>query len=143
MHDVLITVGLFSLFQIEIDSTFVAAILTILGYSINGTIVIFDRIRENMRMGNKESIAVMANNSINQTLGRTINTVVAVIILVLSLLFFGGETTKNFCLALFIGFTAGAYSSIFIASSILTDLIKHFSEGSKKTKQLKTAKAVK
>ena len=140
LHDVLITVGLFSILRVEIDSTFIAAILTILGYSINGTIVIFDRIRENMRFGSKDGIAVLTNNSINQTLGRTINTVVAVLILVVALLLFGGETTKGFCLALFIGFTAGAYSSIFISGAILTDLIQRFGEGSSRNKQMKEAK---
>ena len=146
IHDVLFVVGLFSLFQVEIDSTFVAAILTIIGYSIIGTVVVFDRIRENMRITSKDGIAVITNNSINETLGRTINTVVAVVILVLALLFLGGESTRSFCLALFIGFATGAYTSIFIAGGILTDLITHFGDDSKKSKsgaKNKTAKALK
>ena len=133
IHDVLVTVGLFSIFQVEVDSTFVAAILTILGYSIIGTVVVFDRIRENMR-SSKANIAQITNDSINETLGRTINTVVAVIILVLSLLFLGGESTRSFCLALFIGFATGAYTSIFIAGGILTDLMNHFGNKPKTAK---------
>ena len=123
IHDVLVTVGLFSILQVEVDSTFIAAILTILGYSINGTIVIFDRIRENMGNNKQiDSFKDLVNNSINQTLGRSVNTVIAVLILVVCLFLFGGETIKAFSLALLIGFCAGAYSSVFIAGSILTGL---------------------
>lgn len=118
IHDVLITVGLFALFNIEVDSTFVAAILTILGYSINDTIVVFDRIREHLKTRRKEPLAELVNNSINETLARSINTSLTTLFSVIALLFFGGETTKVFALALFIGLTSGAYSSIFIASPI-------------------------
>ncbi|HHV57584.1 MAG TPA: protein translocase subunit SecF [Firmicutes bacterium] len=118
IHDVLITVGLFALFQVEIDSTFVAAILTIVGYSINDTIVVFDRIRENLKKRRKEPLAELVNTSIRETLTRSINTSLTTLFTVLALLFFGGETTKVFALAIFIGLTSGTYSSIFIASPI-------------------------
>lgn len=124
MHDALMVVGLFSILQIEVDSTFVAAILTVLGYSINSTIVIFDRIRENRELHPKQGFTDLINESINQTLGRSINTSVAVLLLVVCLFLFGGDTTKAFSLALVIGVVAGAYSSVFIAGSILTDLTK-------------------
>lgn len=118
LHDVLIAVGFFSIFQIEIDTVFVAAILTIIGYSINDTIVIFDRIRENIKNRRKESLDVIINNSINQTIVRSISTSVAVLLILLALLFLGGETTKNFALALIVGVVSGTYSSIFIASTL-------------------------
>ena len=143
LHDVLITVGLFSILQVEVDSTFIAAILTILGYSINGTIVIFDRIRENMGKNKKEDFPVLVNSSINQTLGRSINTNVAVLILVICLLILGGESTKNFALALLIGFVVGCYSSMFIAGPMLSD-ITHLTGGDKQYKvKNKKVKAVK
>lgn len=124
MHDALVVVGMFSILQIEVDSTFVAAILTVLGYSINSTIVIFDRIRENRELHPKQGFTELINESINQTLGRSINTSVAVLLLVLCLFLFGGDTTRAFSLALVIGVVAGAYSSVFIAGSILSDLTK-------------------
>ncbi|MEM5795554.1 MAG: protein translocase subunit SecF [Bacillota bacterium] len=118
-HDILIVMGAFSLMQKEIDSTFVAAILTVFGYSISDTIVIFDRIRENLRTFRKgDDIEAMVNKSIWQTLARSIYTVLTVLMATLSLYLFGGETTKNFALALLIGFISGAYSSIFNASQI-------------------------
>lgn len=124
MHDALVMIGLFSILQVEVDSTFVAAILTILGYSINSTIVIFDRIRENRELHPKQKFPELVNESINQTLGRSINTSIAVLLLVVCLFLFGGATTKAFSLALVIGVFSGAYSSIFIAGSILTDLTR-------------------
>lgn len=118
-HDVLIVLGAFSLLHKEIDASFVAAILTIVGYSINDTIVIFDRIRENLKTHRKtDSISEMVNRSIWQTMTRSVYTVLTVLFATASLYFFGGETTKNFSLALLIGFTCGAYSSIFNASPI-------------------------
>lgn len=118
-HDILVVLGAFSLLQKEVDSTFVAAILTILGYSINDTIVIFDRIRENLRTFKRsDSVAELVNRSIYQTIARSIYTVLTVVMATLSLYLFGGETTKNFALALLIGFISGAYSSIFNASQI-------------------------
>lgn len=118
-HDILVVMGAFSLMQKEIDSTFVAAVLTILGYSINDTIVIFDRIRENLKTHKRgESIEEMVNHSIWQTMARSIYTVLTVVMATLALYLFGGETTKNFSLALLIGFISGAYSSVFNASQI-------------------------
>ncbi|KUK12416.1 MAG: Protein-export membrane protein SecF [Moorella sp. 60_41] len=122
LHDVLVTVGLFALFRWEINSAFVAAILTIIGYSLNDTIVVFDRIRENLRMRKKESLEELVNKSIAQSLVRCINTMVAVALALLSLLILGGDTTKGFALALLIGSLSGTYSSIFTASPLWVDL---------------------
>jgi preprotein translocase subunit SecF len=118
LHDAFIALGFFSLFQIEVDIAFIAAILTIIGYSINDTIVIFDRIRENLKNRRKESLDVIINKSIKQTIIRSINTSVAVLFILLSLFVLGGETTKNFSLALIVGVISGAYSSIFVASTL-------------------------
>lgn len=119
VHDIFIVMGIFSILQKEIDATFVAAILTIVGYSINDTIVIFDRIRENLRNYKKsDSIEELVNHSIWQTMTRSIYTVLTVLFATGSLYLFGGETTKNFSLALLIGISAGCYSSIFNASQI-------------------------
>lgn len=123
LHDVLVVVGIFSLFQWEIDATFVAAILTIVGYSINDTVIIFDRIRENQaKMKRGESYEDMVDKSIWQTMRRSINTVVTVLIALLSVYVLGGESTKMFSLAMLIGVFCGAYSSIFIASQILLEV---------------------
>jgi len=116
LHDGLITIGLFSIFQWEVDMPFVAAILTILGYSINDTIVVFDRIRENLKLRRRESFNELANGSISQTLVRSLNTSCTTLLVVLAVLIFGGRTIQNFTLALLIGIVAGTYSSIFIAS---------------------------
>ncbi|MFA6074466.1 MAG: protein translocase subunit SecF [Negativicutes bacterium] len=122
-HDVFIVLGLFSIFGWEIDATFVAAILTILGYSINDTIVIFDRIRENLKKMKKgEDLPTLVNISLWQTMRRSIYTVSTVMFCTASLYFFGGESTKNFSLALLIGFFCGTYSSIFNASQIWLSL---------------------
>ena len=119
IHDVFVVLGIFSLLQKEIDSSFVAALLTIVGYSINDTIVIFDRIRENMKSMKKgESLSEMVDRSIWQTMTRSIYTVLTVLFATGALYFLGGETTKNFSLALLIGFVSGMYSSIFNASPI-------------------------
>lgn len=126
LHDVLIVLGIFSIFQWPVDSTFVAAILTIFGYSINDTVVIFDRIRENEhRMKRGESYEDMVDKSIWQTMGRSIKTVLTVIIALLSIFLLGGESTRTFALAMLIGVTAGAYSSIFNASQILVEIKNH------------------
>ncbi len=128
IHDCIVVLGIFSLFRLEVDASFVAAILTIVGYSINDTIVIFDRIRENMKTHRKtESFQELVNRSIWQTMTRSIYTVVTVLFCSLALLFFGGETTKNFALALTIGFVSGAYSSVCNASPIWVTL-KEFAE---------------
>ncbi len=122
LHDVFVTMGIFSIFQFPVDSAFVAAILTIIGYSINDTIVIFDRIRENLKIKKKEVLENVVNLSIRQTMARSINTSLVVIMVLVSLLLLGGETTKGFALALLIGSISGTYSSIFTASPIWIDL---------------------
>jgi len=117
-HDAFITVGVFSILGKEINAPFVAAVLTIIGYSVNDTIVIFDRIRENMGAMQKETFSRIANVSLNDTLVRSINTSLTTLLAVLAILAFGGKTTKDFALALTVGILAGTYSSIFIASPI-------------------------
>lgn len=120
-HDALVTICIFSLLQIEVNSVFVAAILTVVGYSINNTIVVFDRIRENMERSKKYNFIDTVNLSINQTITRSVNTVLAVLFFLLSILFFGGESTKVFALAMTIGILAGTYSSMCLAGSFLVD----------------------
>ncbi|MDF9408682.1 protein translocase subunit SecF [Pelotomaculum isophthalicicum JI] len=125
LHDTLVILGIFSIFQIEVDSTFVAAVLTIIGYSINDTIVIFDRIRENMHNRKKgEVLEDIINNSLWQTLARSINTVLTVILVLVALFLLGGATIHNMVLALLIGVSSGAYSSIFNASPLWYDFKK-------------------
>jgi preprotein translocase subunit SecF len=121
-HDVVIVCGLFSLFQWEVNSAFIAAILTIIGYSINDTIVVFDRVRENLRMKKKDPLPTLLNKSIMQTLNRSVNTVLTVLMPLVALLLFGGSTLKIFVLALFIGFLFGMYSSICVASPIYYEI---------------------
>ncbi len=118
-HDALITVGVLSLLDKEISLTVVAALLTLIGYSMNDTIVVFDRIRENRRTIQAESLSETINRSINQTLSRTVLTSGLTLLSTLSLLLFGGEVLRGFSLALTIGIIVGTYSSIFIASPIL------------------------
>ncbi|SHI44792.1 protein translocase subunit SecF [Desulfosporosinus lacus] len=123
LHDVFVVVGIFSLFQWEIDATFVAAILTIVGYSINDTVIIFDRIRENEpKMKRGDSYQDMVDKSIWQTMRRSINTVTTVLISLFAVFILGGESTRMFSLAMLIGVFCGAYSSIFIASQILLEI---------------------
>jgi preprotein translocase subunit SecF len=124
MHDVLITVGAFSVlghfWGVEVGVPFVAALLTILGFSVHDTIVVYDRTRENLqRSSSKEKFPEIVNRSLNETLVRSINTSLTVIITLLSIYIFGGESIKHFSLALLIGITFGTYSSIFIASALL------------------------
>lgn len=123
VHDLLIVIGAFALlghfYGVEVDSLFITALLTVLGFSVHDTIVVFDRIRENLRVSAALSLAEIINNSINQTLVRSINTSLTVIFVLLSLVLFGGETIRWFVVALLIGITAGTYSSIFIASPLL------------------------
>jgi preprotein translocase subunit SecF len=122
IHDVLFVLGLFSLFQWEINTSFIAAILTVVGYSINDTIVIFDRIRENLRMKRKEDYANLVNRSIMQSLNRSINTVLTSLFALVALLVFGGGNIRYFILAMVIGFVIGCYSSIFVASPVWYDI---------------------
>ena len=127
-HDVLIPIGVFSIlghfYNVEITVPIVAALLTILGFSVHDTIVIFDRIRENILRRGMGQFEDTVNWSLTQTLGRSISTVVTVEFVLISLFFFGGETLKYFALALIIGITSGAYSSIFIASPLLVSWYK-------------------
>jgi preprotein translocase subunit SecF len=123
LHDLIVLIGIFSIlgkfFHIEVDSMFVTAVLTVLGFSVHDTIVVFDRIRENLRVEASQPIEEIVNHSINQTLVRSLNTSLTVLFVLLALLLFGGETIRNFVLALFIGIISGTYSSIFIASPLL------------------------
>lgn len=121
LHDAFMIIAVFSILRIEVDLPFIAAVLTIVGYSINDTIVTFDRIRENMKLEKvrtQEKLAEIVNRSIHETLGRSINTVLTVIIAAVALLIFGADSIRNFSIALLIGLTFGAYSSIFIASQL-------------------------
>lgn len=131
-HDTLIVLGCFSFFykycsfSLEINQAFIAALLTVIGYSINDTVVVFDRIRENLNLNSKNnSLNIVFNNSINQTLGRTLNTSLTTILVILIIFLFGGESVKNFMFALLIGVGVGTFSSIFVASTITFDLLKN------------------
>ena len=119
MHDVLVTMGAFSILDKEFTLVIVAAFLTIIGYSLNDTIVVFDRIRENLRRKGKLSLSEIINSSINQTLSRTLLTSGTTLLVVLALFFFGGEIIHDFSFALLVGVFVGTYSSIFIASVFL------------------------
>ena len=114
--DILVVLSYFALFQMEMDSSFVAALLTVVGYSVNGTIVIFDRIRENLKIHRRsESLGEMIDNSIWQCMTRTIYTVATSLFAIVSIFLFGGETIHNFSFAMLVGFASGAYTSIFLA----------------------------
>lgn len=122
VHDVILTVGIFALFQVEFDLTILAAILAVIGYSLNDTIVVFDRIRENFRLMRSGSAADVMNASINQTLSRTLVTSFTTLLVLLSLFFLGGKIIHGFALALIIGVIVGTYSSIFVASTAVLAL---------------------
>jgi preprotein translocase subunit SecF len=131
IHDVLVLLGLFSIFGhffgVEVDSLFVTAVLTVIGFSVHDTIVVFDRIRENLKRVGGENFSEVVNNSILQTLDRSLNTSLTVILVLFALLIFGGDSIKWFVVALLIGVTSGTYSSIFNASPLLVvwqDLIQ-------------------
>jgi preprotein translocase subunit SecF len=122
-HDVLITLGVFSflglVLGVEVDSLFVVALLTIIGFSVNDTVVIYDRVREVLKLNPGLPIDQIVDDAVVQTLGRSINTTLTTLLTLVSIFLFGGETLKYFALALIVGFIAGAYSSIFIASTLL------------------------
>ena len=122
-HDVLITLGIFSIFGlvlgVEVDSLFLVALLTIIGFSVNDTVVIYDRVREVLKKNPEQSIDQVVDDAVRQTFTRSINTTLTTLLPLLGIFLFGGETLKFFALALIIGFIAGAYSSIFIASTLL------------------------
>ncbi len=123
LHDLLFVLGFFSVLGhfkgVEVDSLFVTAMLTVLGFSVHDTIVVFDRIRENLKVYAGQSIDFVVNHSIAQTIVRSLNTSLTVLFVLLALLLFGGETIRYFVLALFVGIIVGTYSSIFIASPVL------------------------
>ena len=119
VHDVLITIGLFSFLQIEFNLSIIAALLTIIGYSMNDTVVVYDRIRENLRKYKQMPVLDLINQSLNDTMSRTLLTSVTTLLALFSLYFLGGEVLKGFTLAMIIGVFIGTYSSIFIASQII------------------------
>ena len=121
-HDVIITLGLFSLLSLEINLSIIAAILTIVGYSMNDTVVIFDRVRENLRKYSDVKIFELTNISINETLSRTLITSITTLLALFSIFFFGGEILKGFSLAMIFGVIFGTYSSIYIANTVLVRL---------------------
>ena len=121
-HDVIVTLGVFSLLGLEINLSIIAAVLTIVGYSMNDTVVIFDRVRENLRKYSDIKIFELTNISINETLSRTLITSVTTLLALLSIFFFGGEVLKGFSLAMIFGVIFGTYSSIYIANTVLVRL---------------------
>jgi preprotein translocase subunit SecF len=121
-HDVIITLGLFSLLSLEINLSIIAAVLTIVGYSMNDTVVIFDRVRENLRKYSDIKIFELTNISINETLSRTLITSITTLLALFAIFFFGGEILKGFSLAMIFGVIFGTYSSIYIANTILVRL---------------------
>ena len=127
-HDILMVLGVFAFFHLEVDASFLAAILTVLGYSMNESVVIFDRIREAIHTHRRtDSFAKLANDSIHQTIRRSLYTLTTTLFCVASLYFFGGDTTKNFALVMLIGFISGAYSSVCVATSIWVTWHEHIS----------------
>ncbi len=124
LHNVLVVLGVFSIMQWEINSAFIAAILTVIGYTINDTIVIFDRVRENMKRTKRQDYEELLNKSITQTMNRSINTVLTSAFTLVALLLLGGATIKFFVAAMLIGFVIGAYTSIFIASPLWYEMKK-------------------
>jgi preprotein translocase SecF subunit len=129
LHDIVMSVGIFALFDKEISLAVVAAFLTIVGYSLNDTIVVFDRIREDLRAMRRESYAMVVNTAVNQTLSRTVLTSGSTLLTVLFLYFIGGPVIHDFAFALIVGIVIGTYSSIFIAAPLVVDWHRRFEEG--------------
>jgi SecD/SecF fusion protein len=121
---VLITIGVFSVLRLEFNLAIIAALLTIIGYSLNDTVVVFDRIREYINDHSKWSLEVTLNTALNNTLSRTLNTSLTTLIVLLSIFIYGGESIRGFMFALIIGVLIGTYSSVFIATPIMYDTIK-------------------
>lgn len=119
IHDVVITLGVFSFFQLDFDLTVLAAVLAVIGYSLNDTIVVFDRIRENFRLMRKEEPRSIVNASLNQTLSRTMMTSFTTLLVVIAMFYFGGALIHSFAIALLVGIGIGTYSSVYIASSMV------------------------
>jgi preprotein translocase subunit SecF len=141
-HDTILTLGFISIFQFEVSLTTVAAILTVVGYSLHDTIVIFDRIRENLKKGGKRiELVEMMNRSINETLPRTILTVLTTLATLASLAMFGGQVIRGFATIMFFGIMLGAYSSIFVATPILYEIEKRWGAKDKKARVIKPARA--
>jgi SecD/SecF fusion protein len=143
-HDALFVIAAFSIAgtfgaSFEIDQVFIAAILTVIGYSINDTVIIYDRIRENMEERGSRKLIKVFNDSINETLSRTLITSFTTLIVVIVLLFFGGEVLAGFSFALFVGITVGTFSSIYIATPIVVDLMKKEIEEEGSQKEAKKA----
>jgi SecD/SecF fusion protein len=136
-HDVLIVLSIFSLFygilpfSLEIDQAFIAALLTIIGYSLNDTVVVFDRIREHMNIFKKKEFNSLVNNALNSTLSRTVNTSLTTFFVLLVIFLFGGEVIRGFMFALMVGVIVGTYSSLFVASPIMVDTVKKSEEDKK------------
>jgi SecD/SecF fusion protein len=136
-HDVLIVLSIFSLFygvlpfSLEIDQAFIAALLTIIGYSLNDTVVVFDRIREHMNLYKKKELNSLVNNALNSTLSRTVNTSLTTFFVLLVIFLFGGEVIRGFMFALMVGVIVGTYSSLFVASPLMVDTIKKTEEDKK------------
>ena len=122
VHDVVITIGIFSLFNLEFNLAIIAALLTIVGYSLNDTVVVFDRVRENLKKNSKSQLREILNVSVNETLSRTIRTSITTLLALVALFIFGGEVLRGFITALIIGVIIGSYSSVFIASRVLLTL---------------------
>lgn len=141
IHDILIMLSIYSIFRIPVNSSFVAAVLTIVGYSINDTIVIFDRIRENAKKERRVGFSEVANKSLNQTITRTINTSLTTLFTILTLYVLGVDSIKEFALPIIIGIIVGTYSSMCIASPLWSLLREKTGKKNSKSKQLKTKKA--
>lgn len=142
VHDVLIVLSMYTIFQIPVNNNFIAAMLTIVGYSINNTIVVFDRIRENKKYYRASQLNELANTSISQTLGRSLNTSLTTVVMVLLLFLMGVQSVRWFAFPLLVGFIAGTYSSIFIASPVWVLMSKSNTSRSAKSKNGKPKKAV-
>ncbi len=133
LHNVIIVIGIFSICRFEVNSSFIAGILTVVGYSINDTIVIFDRIRENVKLRRGDALDLTVNKSVSQTLNRSINTVLTSLFPLIMLFIMGGSSLKYFVLVMILGFIIGCYSSIFIASQVWYDLKEKGIFGGKQT----------
>lgn len=136
-HDAIVTLGIFSLLGREIDLTVIAAILTVLGYSLNDTIIVFDRIRENIKIRGRKNIEAIINRSINENLGRTIITSGTSLFAVIAIFLFGGESLNSFALALLIGIIFGTYSSIYVAAPLIVEVEKILKAKAIKEKPIK------
>jgi len=140
-HDVIIVLGLYSMlysimpFSLEIDQAFIAAILTVVGYSINDTVVVFDRVREYVNLFRKRDRKLITNQALNSTLSRTFSTSLSTFVVLLTIFIFGGASIRGFVFAMMVGVVVGTYSSLFIASPIVYDLVKKKAKSLEKVKK--------